>query len=110
VTATRAFSVFGLEPFPTINEGDALPEAIITVLGEQDQRLLDGDIIVVTSKVVSIAEKRYVDLATITPSLQAWEIAEQTGKPAAIVQLILDESTGQCCVERVWADSASMML
>jgi coenzyme F420-0:L-glutamate ligase / coenzyme F420-1:gamma-L-glutamate ligase len=93
VTATSAFSVFGLEPFPTINEGDALPEAITTVLREQDIRLLEGDIIVVASKVVSIAEKRYVDLATVTPSPQAWEISEQTGKPAPIVQLILEEST-----------------
>lgn len=93
MTATSAFCVFGLEPFPTINEGDDLPEAITTVLGEQGQRLLDGDIIVVASKVVSIAEKRYVDLATVTPSPQAWEISEQTGKPAAIVQLILEEST-----------------
>lgn len=93
MTATSAFCVFGLEPFPTIHEGDALPEVITTVLGEQDQRLLDGDIIVVTSKVVSITEKRYVDLATVTPSPQAQEISEQTGKPAAIVQLILDEST-----------------
>ncbi|MBV9163787.1 MAG: coenzyme F420-0:L-glutamate ligase [Pseudonocardiales bacterium] len=93
MTITSAFCVFGLEPFPTITEGDDLPEAITTVLGEQDQRLLDGDIIVVASKVVSIAEKRYVDLATITPSPQAREISEQTGKPAAIAQLILDEST-----------------
>jgi coenzyme F420-0:L-glutamate ligase/coenzyme F420-1:gamma-L-glutamate ligase len=85
--ATSAFCVFGLEPFPTINEGDALPDVITTVLREQDQRLRDGDIIVVTSKVVFIAEKRYIDLATITPSPQAWEISGQTGKPAAIVQL-----------------------
>lgn len=48
----------------------------------------------VASKVVSILEKRYVDLATVTPSSRAREISAQTGKPAAIVQLILQESTG----------------
>jgi coenzyme F420-0:L-glutamate ligase/coenzyme F420-1:gamma-L-glutamate ligase len=56
--------------------------------------LLDGDIIVVASKVVSISEKRYVDFATVTPSPRARAISAQTGKPAAIVQLILNEATG----------------
>jgi coenzyme F420-0:L-glutamate ligase / coenzyme F420-1:gamma-L-glutamate ligase len=93
MTVTRAFSVFSVEPFPTIREGDSITDAVLSVLDEQDRHLLDGDIVVVASKVVSISEKRYVDLATVTPSPQAREIATQTGKPAAIVQLILDEST-----------------
>lgn len=84
MTVTSAFSVFALEPFPTIREGDSITDA---VLNEQNRyRLLDGDIIVVASKVVSISEKRHVDLDTVTPSPRAREISAQTGKPAAIVQ------------------------
>jgi hypothetical protein len=44
-------------------------------------------------KVVSIAEKRYLDLAGVTASLEAFELSAKTGKPAEIVQLILDIST-----------------
>lgn len=90
---TSTYSVFGLEPFPALGEGDSLVEAITGVLREQDQLLLSGDVVVVASKVVSIAEKRRVDLDTVTPGQQARALAKQTGKPAAIVQLILDEST-----------------
>ena len=93
MTVTSAFSVFSVEPFPTIREGDSIIDALLSVLDEQDRSLLDGDIVVVASKVVSISEKRYVDLAPVTPSPRAREISAQTGKPAAIVQLILDEST-----------------
>jgi coenzyme F420-0:L-glutamate ligase/coenzyme F420-1:gamma-L-glutamate ligase len=47
---------------------------------------------IIASKVVSIAERRYVDLASVTPSAEALELSARTGKPASIVQLILDES------------------
>ena len=47
----------------------------------------------VASKVVSIVEKRYVDLASITPGPEAVDISARAGKPAEIVQLILDNST-----------------
>ena len=95
MTVTSAFSVFAVEPFPRIEQGDSITDALLSVLDHQAHyRLFDGDIVVVASKVVSISEKRYVDLATVTPSPRAREISAQTGKPAAIVQLILDESTG----------------
>lgn len=93
MNSTSTFSVFGVEPFPTIGEGDSITDTVLGVLHKQDRYLIDGDIIVVASKAVSISEKRYVDLATVTPSPQAQEISAQTGKPATIVQLILDEST-----------------
>ncbi|MGH3867023.1 MAG: coenzyme F420-0:L-glutamate ligase [Pseudonocardiaceae bacterium] len=68
MTVTSAFSVFSVESFPTIREGDSITALILSVLDEQDRHLLDGDIVVVASKIVSISEKRYVDLATVTPS------------------------------------------
>ncbi|MFE1958374.1 coenzyme F420-0:L-glutamate ligase [Streptomyces sp. NPDC059479] len=92
-TPTRAFSAFALEPFPVIAPGDDLASAITGVLTDQDVALQDGDILVVASKVVSIAEKRYVDLASVTPAPEALELSARTGKPAEIVHLILSEST-----------------
>lgn len=91
-TPTDAFSVFALQPFPTIEPGDDLAQAITSVLTATSNRLHDGDVIIVASKPVSIAEQRYVDLATLTPRPQALDLAARTGKPAELVELILRES------------------
>ncbi|MGC4949050.1 coenzyme F420-0:L-glutamate ligase [Streptomyces sp. DT224] len=90
---TSGFSAFALEPFPEVRPGDDVASAITDVLSRTGTTLLDGDVVVVASKVVSIAEKRYVDLADVTPSAEALDLSARTGKPAAVVQLILDHST-----------------
>lgn len=90
---TSRFSAFALEPFPTIQPGDDLAGTITGVLTRTGAELTDGDIVVVASKIVSIAEKRYVDLASVTPGPEALDLSAQTGKPAEIVQLILDNSS-----------------
>jgi coenzyme F420-0:L-glutamate ligase/coenzyme F420-1:gamma-L-glutamate ligase len=48
--------------------------------------------VVVASKVVSITEKRRVSLADVTPGPEAVALSVRTGKPAEIVQLILENS------------------
>ncbi|MYS32571.1 coenzyme F420-0:L-glutamate ligase/coenzyme F420-1:gamma-L-glutamate ligase [Streptomyces sp. KhCrAH-43] len=90
---TSAFSSFSLEPFPELQPGEDLAGAISEVLARTGTELLDGDVVVVASKVVSIAEGRYVALADVTPSAEAVDLSARTGKPAAVVQLILDHST-----------------
>jgi coenzyme F420-0:L-glutamate ligase / coenzyme F420-1:gamma-L-glutamate ligase len=90
---TSGFSAFALEPFPELQPGDDLADTITDVLARIGAELQDGDIVVVASKVVSIAEKRYVDLASVTPGPKALELSAKTGKPAEIVQLILDSSS-----------------
>jgi coenzyme F420-0:L-glutamate ligase/coenzyme F420-1:gamma-L-glutamate ligase len=47
----------------------------------------------VTQKIVSKAEGRFVDLATVTPGARALELAEITRKDARFVELVLQEST-----------------
>ncbi|MFJ6661290.1 coenzyme F420-0:L-glutamate ligase [Streptomyces sp. NPDC091377] len=89
---TSSFTAFALEPFPTIKPGDDLVEAITTVMQAQDVALHDGDVIVVASKAVSISENRRVDLATVTPSAEALDLSARTGKPAEVIQLVLNES------------------
>lgn len=91
--STSGFSAFALEPFPELRLGDDLAATITGVITRTGAQLRDGDIVVVASKVVSLAERRYVDLAGVTPSSKAIELSARTGKPAEIVQLILDNST-----------------
>ena len=51
------------------------------------------DILVVTSKIVSKAEGRYLDLGGIEPSERARELAQITKKDARLVEAILSEAT-----------------
>ncbi|WP_026268862.1 coenzyme F420-0:L-glutamate ligase [Salinispora arenicola] len=88
---TSAFSAFALEPFPELQPGADLAGVITGVLACTGIELQDGDV-VVASKAVSVAENRYVDLAGVVPGPEALELSARTGKPAEVVQLILDSS------------------
>ena len=50
------------------------------------------DVLVVAQKIVSKAEGREVQLSAVTPSPRAEQLAQETGKDARIVELILLES------------------
>lgn len=50
------------------------------------------DVLVVTQKIVSKAEGRYVELADIEPGAHALALAEITGKDPALVDVVLRES------------------
>jgi coenzyme F420-0:L-glutamate ligase / coenzyme F420-1:gamma-L-glutamate ligase len=52
-----------------------------------------GDALVVTQKIVSKAEGRYVTLNSVKPSEEALRLAKITGKDARLVELVLTEST-----------------
>ena len=51
-----------------------------------------GDVLVLAQKIVSKAEGRRVDLATVRPSARALELARQTLKDPRVVELVLGES------------------
>jgi len=52
-----------------------------------------NDVLVVTQKIVSKAENRFVRLASIRPGAEALRLAEITGKDPRLVELVLAEST-----------------
>jgi coenzyme F420-0:L-glutamate ligase / coenzyme F420-1:gamma-L-glutamate ligase len=57
-------------------------------------RSINGrDALVVTQKIVSKAEGRYVTLDSVKPSGEALRLAKITGKDARLVELVLTEST-----------------
>lgn len=51
-----------------------------------------ADVVVVTQKIVSKAEGRFVDLASVMPGPRALQLAEITRKDARLVELVLAES------------------
>jgi coenzyme F420-0:L-glutamate ligase/coenzyme F420-1:gamma-L-glutamate ligase len=81
-----------LPNIPLIQPGDDLAGLILSSLKQADITLQDGDILVLAQKIVSKVENRLVDLATITPTPAALELAEKTGKDPRLVELVLRES------------------
>jgi coenzyme F420-0:L-glutamate ligase/coenzyme F420-1:gamma-L-glutamate ligase len=79
---------------PVVQPGDDLAGLLCAALERAQIRVQTGrDVVVVTSKVVSRAEDRFVDLATVTPSQAALDLAARTQKDARLVELILQESS-----------------
>jgi coenzyme F420-0:L-glutamate ligase/coenzyme F420-1:gamma-L-glutamate ligase len=65
----------------------------VRALAEAGLAVADGDVVVVTSKVLSRAEGRFVELPRVEPSPRAVELAREVGKDARAVELILRDST-----------------
>ncbi|MEM6406053.1 MAG: coenzyme F420-0:L-glutamate ligase [Pseudomonadota bacterium] len=85
-------SLFAVTNFPEVCPGDDVAAVIIAGLTAMHERLQDGDLVVVAQKIISKAENRYVYLDEVSVSDQAQELALTVDKPAALVQLILNES------------------
>jgi len=81
-----------LQNIPLIRRDDNLADIVVNVLQENKISLQDGDIFVFAQKIISKAEGRAVNLATVVPSQRATELAKQTDKDARVVELILQES------------------
>lgn len=81
-----------LQSIPLIRHGDNLADVLVDALNATEISLQDGDILVLAQKIVSKAEGRTVNLATVTPSNRALELAGPTEKDPRVVELILQES------------------
>ncbi len=77
---------------PLIRHGDDLADIIVAGLRESNITLEDGDILVLASKIVSKAEGRTVNLASVTPGERALELARRAEKDPRVVELMLRES------------------
>lgn len=81
-----------LQNIPLIRRDDNLADIVVNALQENNITLQDSDIFVFAQKIVSKSEGRAVNLATVTPSQRAIELAKQTEKDPRLVELILQES------------------
>jgi coenzyme F420-0:L-glutamate ligase/coenzyme F420-1:gamma-L-glutamate ligase len=75
-----------------VRAGDDLATLILQALGVSGETLRDGDIVLVTSKVVAKAEGRVVALAEVVPSPFAVAWAEAHGKDPRYVEVVLREA------------------
>ncbi|HNC07506.1 MAG TPA: coenzyme F420-0:L-glutamate ligase [Anaerolineales bacterium] len=87
-----ALSLTSLPNIPLIRRGDHLADILLNSIKAASLELQDNDILVLAQKIVSKAEGRMVNLATVTPSAHAIELAQQVDKDARLLELILQES------------------
>jgi coenzyme F420-0:L-glutamate ligase/coenzyme F420-1:gamma-L-glutamate ligase len=87
-----ALSIFGVSGLPEITPGMDLAEMIHTAASAQGDPLADGDIVIVTSKIVSKAEGCSVELTDITPSAFAERWSQKWDKDPRVTEVVLRES------------------
>jgi coenzyme F420-0:L-glutamate ligase / coenzyme F420-1:gamma-L-glutamate ligase len=87
-----SLEVIALNGLPLIKAGDDLVELIASSLKRNGVEPRAQDVLVVAQKIVSKAEGRMVDLATINPSAEAIALAADVDKDARLVEVILSES------------------
>ena len=81
-----------VQNIPLVEPGDDLALMIHEALKKQELTLQSGDILVITQKIVSKAEDRFVNLVTIKPSDEATNLAIQVDKDPRLIELIFRES------------------
>ena len=86
-------TVTALDGIPRVRPGDDLARLLVTALEQNELAPRAQDILVVTQKIVSKAEGRYLELATVEPSSRAREIAAITRKDVYLVEAILSQAT-----------------
>jgi coenzyme F420-0:L-glutamate ligase/coenzyme F420-1:gamma-L-glutamate ligase len=84
--------IWGVPGLPEIDAGTDLADAIVEACGAAGSPLADGDVVVVTSKIVSKAEGRTVEAADVTPSPFAVEWSAAWDKDPAVTEVVLRES------------------
>ena len=83
--------LIGLGGVPEVRPGDKLADLVLQASQAAGCALEEGDILVVTQKVVSKAEGCLVDLSEVEPSDLARRFAEQYSKDARYVEVVLRE-------------------
>ncbi len=81
-----------LKNIPIIRQDDNLADIIVDSLTTSNIQLANDDILIIAQKIVSKTEGRMINIASVTPSAKAVEIAVKAEKDPRVVELMLQES------------------
>lgn len=84
--------IIGLPGIPLVKPGDNVSELIVRALTPAALTLHDGDILVVTQKIVSKAQGCLIRLRDVTPSAFALQFAARWDKDPRSVEVVLQQS------------------
>src|SRR6266851_5184673 len=85
-------TITGLAGVPLVKPGDDLAAIALAAYAATGLAPADGDVLVVAQKIVSKAEDRAVDVASVEPSERAIALAAEVDKDPRLVEVILSES------------------
>jgi len=89
---TPTVTITGLSGIKLVEPGDDLGAITVTAFAANGVVPEDGDVLVLAQKIVSKAEGRYVDVATVQPSERAIALAAELDKDPRFVEVVLSES------------------
>lgn len=93
ITCSPRLEAVAIPGVPVVERGDDVPDLVVRALAAAGLAVAEGDVLVVTSKLLSRAEGRFVELPRVEPSARAIEVAGLVNKDPRAVELILREST-----------------
>lgn len=85
-------SIIGLDKIPLVKPGDDVAQLIFDALTADGLELFDGDVLVISQKIVSKADGLLVDISSIKAGARARALGKRTRKDARLIQLILRDS------------------
>lgn len=88
----QKISLFAIPNVPLIAPGDDLGNILASAMMQAGLEFVSGDVLTVAQKIISKAEGRYFDLATVKPSQRARKLGQETQKDPRLVELILSQS------------------
>ena len=89
---TKRLEILAISGIPEVSVGDDIADLIKDGISRDGIGFCEGDIFVVTQKIVSKSEGMTVSLAAVVPSSEAIAISQKTNKDPRLVQLILNQS------------------
>jgi len=92
ITCSHRLEAVAVTGLPLVERGDDVPGLVVGALVGAGLTLADGDVLVVTSKLLSRAEGRFIEVPRVEPSPRAIELAGEVRKDPRAVELILRES------------------
>jgi coenzyme F420-0:L-glutamate ligase / coenzyme F420-1:gamma-L-glutamate ligase len=87
-----SLEVIALKGVPLVEPGDDLARLIASAFERNGVTPRARDVLVIAQKIVSKAEARIIDLATVKPSASALKLAAEIDKDPRLVEVILSES------------------
>ncbi|MEM2875497.1 MAG: coenzyme F420-0:L-glutamate ligase [Candidatus Bathyarchaeia archaeon] len=88
----KTVSIIALEKIPLIKRGDDLARIIVQASLDEGVTIEDGDVVVVSQKIVSKAEGRTIRLQEVETSIEDESLAKETRKDPRLIKLIRNES------------------
>jgi coenzyme F420-0:L-glutamate ligase/coenzyme F420-1:gamma-L-glutamate ligase len=88
----RRVEYFALSGIPPVEPGDDLAKLVKNAMATAGLRFDRDDVFVIAQKIVSKSEGRYIRLMDVQPSACARKLAEDTGKDARFLEIVLSES------------------